>query len=152
MKKFFKDHVWVALLALTMFCGTVQAADEDLTGAWYDPAQPGFGFIFDDEPGVSTFVAWFTYGFGKEPSQAWYVGFEQYPHDNVFDINKPLATFPAVGWFQPAPVGYVIVEVLGDEMLVVWHFYQEAPCLTPRVSPSPPFCDGEAVLVRLIAP
>jgi hypothetical protein len=153
--KFFQA---ILLTLLVAFCGTAQAFDID--GAWFDPSEPGYGILFDNEPSSGTFMAMFTYEFFTEaPGQAWYVAYTEHPnpadsdsYSQVFYGARAVGEFPAGDSQQTLePTVRITVTSLGpNELHVQWHFVQETPCLSPRVSPSPPFCDGEAVFVRLL--
>ena len=135
-----------------------------VSGSWYDPDNPGWGIVVDQ--GVEgTFVAIFTYNFFTEDAgQAWYVGFngpEEYsfyapPYTESFVVNRPTGQFPAANYLQATPSGsFTFTQFNDDEydtMLVEWSFSNEPPCVTPRVSPSPPFCKGSAVFYRFVTP
>jgi hypothetical protein len=155
------------LTMLVAFGGTAQAFELveleaggsfDLNGAWYDPSESGYGILFDNEPASGTFMALFTYEFYTEaPGQAWYVAYTEHVNDSntfsqVFYAARAVGEFPAGDNQQTLePTVRITVTALDANTLhVEWHFIQEAPCTSPRVSPSPPFCDGEAVFVRLL--
>ena len=156
------------LTALLAFGGTAQAFELvevpsdtpfDIDGAWYDPGESGYGILFDNEPSTGTFLAMFTYEFYTEaPGQAWYVAYTAHINDDpssfdvVFYAARAVGTFPAGSQqetLEPT-ARFTITAISANELHVVWHFVQETPCLSPRVSPSPGFCDGEAVFVRLL--
>lgn len=157
------------LATLLLFAFTTSAfADRsfNVSGSWFDPENPGWGIVVDHgEDG--TFVAIFTYNFFTEDAgQAWYVGFNdapetradlyQPPYTETFLVNRPTGQFPALNYLQATPSGTFTFTQFNDEewdtMLVEWSFSNEPPCVTPRVSPSPPFCKGSAVFYRFVTP
>lgn len=149
---FFGTLLAVSTLLIANPALPVEPETPTLTGAWYDADNPGHGVFVDEVPGVGTFVAWFTYGFGFEPTeQYWYVGgSEADDHGYSFGIGRAEGNFPADNVTVGPITGRVSFDVLENgDVLFVWHFAQEPPCVTPRVSPSPPWCDGSVVLTRL---
>ena len=150
-----KFFTTILLTLLMAFCTTAQAYDID--GGWYDPGEAGYGVFFDSEVSTGTFMAFFTYEFFTEaPGQAWYVGYVEGANDgDTFEAeflgSRAVGVFPASPQETLTPtLVFTVTSIDADTILVDWHFVQEPPCLSPRVSPSPPFCDGQAVFVRLL--
>ena len=172
-------YLYSFLVALLLFAGTAIAADTcyvtcyevdvdvafDVSGSWYDPDNPGWGILVDVGT-EGTFVAIFTYNFFTEDAgQAWYVGFnsprvidaDSYGlYSEKFLVNRPTGQFPARNYLQAVPSGsFTFTQFNEDEfdtMLVEWSFSNEPPCVSPMVSPTPPFCKGNAVFVRFMTP
>ncbi len=168
--------IFTILIALILFAVAAPAfaqADDDEyssgrlfynSGSWYDPENPGWGIVVDSGEN-GTFIAIFTYNFFTEDAgQAWYVGFNAPeerdfyapPYSEQFVVNRPTGQFPATDYLQATPSGNFTFTQFNDEewdsMLVEWSFSNEPPCVTPRVSPSPPFCKGSAVFYRFVTP
>ena len=134
---------------LSLDCVTPPIEVPGLEGAWYDPENSGYGVFIDDSQ-RGTFVAWFTYDFRYFPEgQAWYVGNNGVGDGLTFTLVRPTGSFPSVGYSAGEGVAWLTIERLDIDVIeITWKFIQEEPCVTPRVSPSPPECEGSAILTR----
>lgn len=138
-------------VSLLLMCSTTAIAS-DLSGAWYDPTQPGWGLAIDDGADA-TFYALFTYNneLASDVEQAWFVGVDSTGTREEIPFNRPLAIFPAEGWEEAAPTMVVSVEEVDENTMVFsWRFVGEAGCPSPSVSPRPWFCASSVTFVRLL--
>lgn len=146
---------------LLSFSAAAQDTAFDLSGAWFDAENPGWGLLVDDGA-EGTFAALFTYNFSTDSAgQAWYVGYTPRADDfdasvtleTSFELNRPTGEFPAWDWQEaPATLQLDITEIDATSILAVWGFHNAYPCVRPVVSPRAPWCEGEVVFTRLLSP
>lgn len=140
------------LFTLTLLTASLANAGSptgNLSGAWFDPGQPGHGILIEADAETIT-AFWFTYDFSG--NQAWFVTDSPRPNPEglsrpqEFVLYQPAGFFPAEAVDLGEPVGTLSItpwftlqdgEVL-VELEVEWFIAGSVACPPVDFSPAPP--------------
>lgn len=137
----------LALLFASAFSSASFAVD---SGSYYNPAEPGYGFLVDSD-GETSAVWMFTYGFESDDTE-WFVSSAESADATKFELYRPTAVFPAFGFDLGEQVGTLTV-IPGDQGATFFYQFWGAAvssCSRPGFSPMPTYCDGVVDTVQLL--